>query len=75
LLFADAYHLAGLDRIHDRPARWYVRQEIHETVGPGADDEDCNSPASQILFVLKALVHRQKYCKAGSFGVGLTAAI
>jgi len=68
VLGADTYHLARLDRAHYRFGRWYVRQQVRETVRFGADNKNCNVPAGQILLILETLIHCQEYFKACGFG-------
>jgi len=45
-----------------------VRQQILQAIRSGADNQDRDTAAGQILLVLEALINRQKQIKAGVFG-------
>jgi hypothetical protein len=66
--FANPSHFARLDRTHDRSTRIQVRQQILKAVRSGADNQNRDTAAGQILLVLEALIHRQKQIKADGFG-------
>ena len=59
-LLADSNHLARSNRPDNFETRGDMRQEVGEPVRPGSENENGDSPARQILFILDAFVHGQE---------------
>lgn len=64
----NSYDLTRLNGFDVREAGGYVRQQIFQTVGFRAENDDPDSSASQVLLVFDAAVYGEENVIFGRFG-------